>query len=96
MATTTEPERIQSAKKKHLCSWCGQAIESGSEYVKYRFFDGGDCGTVKEHPECYQAMHEMPAHYMPDDGFTPGDHPRGCWCDFEEDCPKCNRQPRQI
>ena len=29
--------------------------------MRYRFFNGGDAGTCKMHPECYEAM-EQAAH----------------------------------
>jgi len=48
----------QLARKKHKCSWCGESIEIGESYKRYRYFDGGDAGTVKMHPECYEDMLE--------------------------------------
>lgn len=49
------------ARKDHRCTWCWQRIKSGGTYQRYRFFDGGDVGTVKMHPECYGAMQELAA-----------------------------------
>jgi hypothetical protein len=48
----------QNAAKKHRCSWCGESIDVGESYKRYRYFDGGDVGTVKMHPECYEDMLE--------------------------------------
>ena len=49
----------QNARAKYRCTWCWQCIQVGDEYKRYRYFDGGDAGTVKMHPECYEAMLEM-------------------------------------
>lgn len=48
----TTPEIIKAAKKRHICSWCGQRIETGDAYKRWRCYDGIDAGTVKMHPEC--------------------------------------------
>ncbi len=58
MSAMTEPT-TQTAKKKHRCTWCWQFIENGELYQRYRFYDGGDSGTVKMHPECFSASQEM-------------------------------------
>lgn len=47
-----------TAQKQHRCAWCWQLIEPGDTYSRYRFYDGGDAGTVKMHPECHSAMQE--------------------------------------
>jgi hypothetical protein len=80
----------QKARKPHMCDWCWTRIESGEEYVRYRVYDGGDAGTIKEHRECYEAMQEA-ASEEPDNWieFTPGDNPRGCNCGFEQGCERC-------
>ena len=45
------------ARKRHRCTWCWQFIEIGETYLRYRYY-GDDACTVKEHPECYEAMLE--------------------------------------
>jgi len=55
MTHSTEPT-TQRARKRHRCTWCWQFIEMGEQYKRYRFFDCGDAGTVKMHPECFDAM----------------------------------------
>ena len=35
------------ARKNHRCTWCWQLVKPGESYKRYRFFDGGDTGTVK-------------------------------------------------
>lgn len=57
MSHTTEPTQ-HKAKKPHRCEWCWQRINEGEQYKRYRYFDGGDAGTVKMHPECFDAMQE--------------------------------------
>lgn len=75
MNAQTEPAQ-HVARKKHHCSWCGEFIEPGSTYKRYRYFNYGDAGTVKMHPECYGAMIEA----AEDEGgwieWTPGDGER--------------------
>lgn len=46
------------AAKTHRCTWCWQSINKGDTYMRYRFFNGGDAGTCKMHPECYDAMEQ--------------------------------------
>jgi hypothetical protein len=55
MSYSTTPT-TQKALKSHLCSWCGQTIKAGESYKRYRWFNGGDAGTSKFHPECHEAM----------------------------------------
>jgi len=54
-ATAVETHK---ARKTHRCEWCWQRIAECSEYKRYRYYNGGDAGTVKMHPECYEAMQE--------------------------------------
>ncbi len=49
-------ETTQTAVKPHVCSWCGERVKPGEEYKRYRYFEGGDAGTVKMHIECFDAM----------------------------------------
>ena len=44
------------AKKEHFCDSCGDPITIGQTYYRWRSYDGGDAGTNKMHPECYD-MH---------------------------------------
>lgn len=86
----TEVRTIKAARKAHSCSWCAQRIEAGQPYKSYRWFDGGDAATVKQHSECYDAM--MGAMKELGDSFiefSPGDNPRGCFCNFCSQCEHC-------
>lgn len=60
------------ARKAHRCEWCGQRIDEGTEYKRYRYCDGGDAATVKMHPECMAAMQDEGAYWGCDFEWTPG------------------------
>lgn len=47
-----------NARKQHRCDWCWQFILPLNQYKRYRFYEGGDAGTIKMHPECYKVMQE--------------------------------------
>ena len=66
-----------TARKPHVCMSCGQRIEAGETYNRWRCFDGGDVGTNKMHPECY-AMHSSDAATLGESAweFTPYSHER--------------------
>lgn len=53
----TEVE-THKARKAHRCEWCWQRIDEGTGYKRYRYYNSGEVGTVKMHPECYVAMLE--------------------------------------
>lgn len=53
--TATETHQAQ---KRHRCDWCWQFVEVGEEYKRYRSFYQGNAGTVRMHPECYDAMQD--------------------------------------
>lgn len=68
---TTETE-MHTARKAHRCQWCWQGIEVGTKYRRYRFYCGGEAGTVKMHPECHDAMQEAAAEEGGYIEWTPG------------------------
>lgn len=57
MTWTSEPT-THAARTAHRCDWCGQRVEPGERYSRYRWACSGDAGTVKLHPECHGAMQE--------------------------------------
>jgi hypothetical protein len=71
MSTCTKTT-TQKAIKSHRCSWCWQLVEPGEQYKRYRYYNGGDAGTVKLHPECHEVMLEEAAEWGPDFEWTPG------------------------
>lgn len=58
MGCSTADETIKAARKAHRCSWCGERINPGETYKRWRFFHNGDAGTCKMHPECFDAMED--------------------------------------
>jgi len=89
MSSSTRLKTIKAAKKSHQCSWCAEHIGIAQTYKRYRYFSYGDAGTVKLHPECYDAMKE--AHAIEGAGFEfeEGENPRGCICGHSKECSQC-------
>jgi len=88
MGHATETETHKAAKA-HMCEWCWTRVEKGETYKRYRWFDCGDAGTVRMHPECLEACEEL----VPAGGeieIYPGENPRGCNCGGWADCPRCH------
>lgn len=95
MGVSTQDQHIKAARKRHRCDWCGERIEIGDPYTRYRWFDSGDAGTVRMHPECNAAMNdEITLQGGGSIEFAPGDFPRGCNCDFDPDCLKCRARAK--
>ena len=67
----TEVE-THKARKAHRCEWCWQRIDEGTEYKRYRYYNGSETATIKMHPECMEAMQEEAAHWGGDFEWTPG------------------------
>jgi hypothetical protein len=72
----TTPSQLTAAKD-HCCDWCGERIDAGTRYWRWRWFSHGDAATCKAHPECYAAMQDAAQDNGGDIEFTPGDHSRG-------------------
>lgn len=79
--TTTNHETIKAAKKAHTCEWCGERINVGESYVRYRWFHDGEAGTNRMHPECDGACNEAARQEGGFIEFTPGEYARGCQCE---------------
>ncbi len=60
------------AHKEHRCTWCWQMVLIGDRYKRYRYYENGEAGTVKLHPECYVAMCEASAEEGGYIEWTPG------------------------
>ena len=76
---TTTPT-WQTARKEHACDWCGEKIEVGQRYRRWRWFDGGDTSVVKAHEECNAAW-VYASNESVDEVRAGGDQPRGVWQD---------------
>lgn len=76
MSQQTQTETVKAARKTHVCDWCGERIDIGTTYRRYRWFQHGGAGTCRMHPECHGAM-ELAAD---EEGgwieFCPGDNER--------------------
>lgn len=78
MAVIGEIE-TQVARKQYRCWWCGEHIEPGESYVRWRWKDSKFLLTIKTHPECRDAWDELSTD---DDGtIEQGDYARGCLCE---------------
>jgi len=46
-----DPKTV-TARKVHICTWCGQHIAVGDQYERATYVDGGDLWTQKAHLPC--------------------------------------------
>ena len=51
----SDPETL-TARKPHCCMSCGEIVNPGEKYLRWRCYDSGEVSTIKMHPECH-AMH---------------------------------------
>ena len=49
----------QTARKPHVCWWCGETIETGERYVRWLWKDGNTCLPTKVHNECKRAWDSL-------------------------------------
>lgn len=71
----TEPT-TQFARKRYPCEWCGESINIGDSYTRYRWFCHGDAGTCRMHRECLAAMQAAAEEEGGWIEWTPGDQER--------------------
>ncbi len=66
------PEELRKARVQHRCTNCGEAIEVGTDYVRWASYDEA-CFTNKMHPECRDSLQEdgQPFEYTPYSGERP-------------------------
>lgn len=48
--------KITVARKPHICTSCGERIDTGDRYARWNSAEDGKWFTSKMHPECYH-MH---------------------------------------
>ena len=71
--------KTQTARKQHVCYWCGEKIIPGEKYTSWCWVDYGSFDSVKVHPECKAAWDSL-EHYESDEiGFA--EFCRGCKCE---------------
>jgi hypothetical protein len=89
----TGVEKIGKARRRRRCDWCGEFIEVGQPYSRWRYYDGADAGTARMHPECDAAYLEWSA--LDDCRDNGGEYDlhanrRGCICERNGDgCARC-------
>lgn len=69
-------KEVKKTRKPHQCEWCAETIESGSTARHRTYVFDGDFNSAYMHPECVEAMHEMPNDILMD-GWMAGDYARG-------------------
>jgi len=77
----------RTARKTHVCWWCGEQIDAGSKYCTWVYADEGTIRRVKCHSECYDAWGTL--HREDADCVDYGAYCRGCTC--ERGHCKCGR-----
>jgi hypothetical protein len=73
---------MTTARKRHICAWCGEPIEPGETYHRETVWGEDGPHTWKAHPECDRAWHEVPDDWQEAiaDQLAIGDYrQRGCW-----------------
>jgi len=76
MSGTSSNPTTQKARKGHRCSWCGEPINPGEEYTRWRYYGDDGVGTVKMHPEC-EAAQQREVDQGGENEFTPYEQERG-------------------
>jgi hypothetical protein len=75
MSYTLFSSDVRTAKKEHVCIWCGQKILAGEKYTDERSVYDGNIQRHRWHPEC----HDDSVKYFRESGeeeFTPWDNER--------------------
>lgn len=76
------PETLQrkerTARKPHICSYCGGLIENGEVYDWEKLACDGEIYEWKSHKKCSYIASELWSYIDPDDGMTAEDFQDGC------------------
>lgn len=62
MSDTIDERIVKSARKNHVCNWCGESINKGQSYHYWAGVHEGEFGTCKTHPECEAAADRTMKH----------------------------------
>ena len=86
----TPETAVKHARKQYVCDWCGQPINIGDAYSRWRWFGDIVC-TVRAHEECIDAVHASD-YYREEMEFN-RKQSRGCDCGSDpcDDCVIKNR-----
>lgn len=87
MSSSTTPT-TQASRTRRWCDWCGESIEIGERYARWRYYDQGDASTVRTHPECLAAIEET-GECVEFDFYS---QPRGCNCGHDGHCERCQQR----
>lgn len=68
-------DRTRTAKKRHICIWCGEAIEPGTRYREERSVYEGNMQLHRWHLECDEAgaqhFREVDSEFFPHENERP-------------------------
>jgi len=76
MSYTEIRAKMVTARKRHSCEWCAEAIQSGEQAFYRAYVFDGDFMTGRMHPECEKAMRTVSDADL-QDGWMAGDYKRG-------------------
>lgn len=76
MTWASDPTTHVARRKLHVCDWCGERIEIGETYRRYRYLDGAEACTTKAHPECFDEIEKAASEEGGWFEWTPGDFDR--------------------
>lgn len=87
---------IRTARKRHVCIWCGELIEKNESYTRSTGINDDGPYSCAYHQECVHAeevVYTLDIYY---NDFYPGDYLRGHIHSFGEednvkDCPGCKK-----
>lgn len=82
----------RTARKRHVCSYCGAWIEPGEKYEFATLKWEGEVYDWRTHKECDFVASELWSYIDPDEGMTEEDFHNGCqnFCQCFI-CPDCDR-----
>lgn len=77
MCFTLLEQKHPKARKEHICEWCGEKINIGEKYYRYKGIYDGDFQDTCMHLECELASQKFFAENIYEDEFTPYEFKRG-------------------
>jgi hypothetical protein len=66
----TLSEKVQTARKKHICNFCGLPINPGEKYEAQFIENCGDAYPCKTHPSCSALADKLDMYSLCDEGVT--------------------------
>ena len=92
----TLQEKNRTARKEHICSYCGGTIEKGEVYEWAKLTQDGTIYEWKNHKKCGYIASQLWEYADPDEGMTGDDFTDAC-ASFCQSfiCPDCPRRDRE-